>query len=149
MRNPFESNPDDITLTVRKAPHETAAVLRLYRAGMIPPAICRVLGMSKRQLQHELQSALDDESEAHRLGLPIHDAAVSPVAGIEKNAKDVEKGEMLLGLAFVESVDVTESHYDSLHRLQDPGHVTIKLTDGRIVSFAPYDKVAVAPKDGL
>lgn len=144
MRN----NPDDATLTDPKAPHETAAVLRMYRAGMTPPAICRILGMSKRQLQHELQSGIDDENEAHRLGAPIHDSVASPVAGVEKNAKDVQQGEMLLGLTFVERVDVTVAHYDTLNRLQDPGHVTIKLVDGRIVSFAPYDKLAVAPKEG-
>lgn len=55
------------------APHETAAVLRMQRAGWPAPRIQGILKMRPAQLMSALQKALDDEGEASRRGCPIHD----------------------------------------------------------------------------
>lgn len=67
-------------LAPKTAPHETAAVMRMHRAGFTGPQICDTLGMSLRELKHEMKLALDLEGEAGLLGLPIHDARVPKTA---------------------------------------------------------------------
>lgn len=122
--------------------HETAAVLRMHRAGMHESRIRKLLGMSKTQLMHELRIALEDETAAFELGQPIQDDPVNAkVDAAEKNAKDVEKGEFLIGHNFVESVILTPARYDSLNRQTEAARAEIRLIDGGFLSFGHYDKV--------
>lgn len=67
-RDPLLTNPN--------APHETAAVLRMQRSGWPAPRIMERFKISSQQLIHELSAALDDEGEAQRAGVPIHDATI-------------------------------------------------------------------------
>lgn len=68
----------DLTIGEKGRPcaHETAAVIRMHRAGFTSPQIQQTLGMSPHEVKHEFQLGLDLEGAAHRLGLPIHDARV-------------------------------------------------------------------------
>ena len=60
-------NPNHPLLKSTAAPHETAAVLRMQRAGYGGSAIMRIL------------RAVDDETIASRAGRPIHDAKIRKV----------------------------------------------------------------------
>lgn len=60
-------------MTTEAEVHESAGILRMSRAGMSGPMICRVLQISKEQFFHEFQSALDDETDAQRRGVPVYD----------------------------------------------------------------------------
>lgn len=74
------ADPDDRSereILTQPGPHETAGVLRMHRAGMPGPLIAKTLGMSSRQLVDEIRLALEDELEATRKGLPIHDAKIT------------------------------------------------------------------------
>jgi len=66
----------DPFLTSEMAPHESAGVLRMLRAGMSGPRISKELGISKQQLVHLMNLALDDEAEAERLGVKIYDSSI-------------------------------------------------------------------------
>lgn len=72
------SHPDtsDLFLSSDEAAHESAGVLRFLRSGMSAPKISKELGLSKQQLVHELNLAIDDEAEAHRIGVPIIDSGI-------------------------------------------------------------------------
>jgi hypothetical protein len=67
-------------LSPKLAPHETAAVLRMHRAGFTAGQICETISISKHQLRHEIQMAIDDEATAGLLGVPIYDARVPKTA---------------------------------------------------------------------
>jgi hypothetical protein len=69
-------NPNDPLLQSPRAPHETAAALRLPRAGYPGPEIAKLLKLKGTKLMHQLQQALDQEGEAHRRGVKIHDSTV-------------------------------------------------------------------------
>lgn len=58
------------------APHETAAVLRMHRAGFTGAQTGKMLGMYPRELVDRIRIAIDEELEAHRQGRPIHDPKV-------------------------------------------------------------------------
>jgi hypothetical protein len=124
------------SITDHRAPHETAAVLRMHRAGFSAPQICGLLKMSKHQLIHELNLAIDEEVDAHKAGLPIHDGTAKPLDASEKNAKDVAVGEVLVEHgSYVEDI------------LASNVLVTFVLATGAKVRYAPFDKVRVAPKE--
>jgi hypothetical protein len=67
-------------LTPKAAPHETAAVLRMHRAGFTSAQTCTTLDITRYELIHEMKLALDLEGTAGLLGLPIHDARVPKTA---------------------------------------------------------------------
>lgn len=69
---PPELTTEDESLTA-PATHETAGLLRAFRAGMSPARICRLMGYSKQQLMHWMNLGLDDEREAHRQSISIYD----------------------------------------------------------------------------
>lgn len=58
------------------APHETAAVLRLNRAGYSGPHMMQIMRVRATQLMAALQKAMDLEQDAYRRGLPIHDSLI-------------------------------------------------------------------------
>lgn len=125
--------------------HETAAVLRMYRAGMAPPQICGLLGMSKQQLIHELNSAIDQEHEAHREGMPIHDARIElkHEDTKQKYAKDIKVGEILSehGGLVMETRPIYEGG-------NTPARIVFKLSTGMTFHYAPYDQVRFAEDTG-
>jgi hypothetical protein len=130
---------EESVLTSPEAPHETAAVLRMHRAGIPVPRICAILGISKQQLIHEMNAAVDDETHAGRAGLKIHDATVAPPTpgAKEKYAKDVVAGEFLVS----HGAYIAEVYTSNVM-------VTLELSANERVRFAPYDKVQVAPREG-
>jgi DNA-binding NarL/FixJ family response regulator len=73
----------DITIGEKgqTAAHESAAVLRMMRAGSPGGAIAYLLRCSLRTVQHEIKLGLDLETEAALQGMPIYDS------GLPKNAK--------------------------------------------------------------
>lgn len=78
MRIPFgQWFTGDQSLTSPDAAHETAAVLRMHRQGWSSAQICKALGLSPQGLKLAIELALDEEGEAHRLGLPIYDGQKS------------------------------------------------------------------------
>ena len=74
--NPRPWDPNHWSLTVKGAPHETAAVLRMQRAGHPASKIMQVAKIKGISLVQRLQSAMTDENVAHRRGIPVHDARV-------------------------------------------------------------------------
>lgn len=122
-------------LTDPRAPHETAAVLRLHRAGWPAPKICGLLKISKDQLVHELNRAIDDETQAGLAKLPIHDATYDPAyKPAEKNAKEIKPGDTL-----------TDHGSYVVNVWASAAIVTFRLATGEHVRYAPFDKVKVTP----
>lgn len=76
VRKPADYSTDDATLEEEKSPHETAAVLRMHRAGWPAPRIMEAFGISKETLMLNIRLAMEDETEAHRTGRAIHDALI-------------------------------------------------------------------------
>ncbi|AKQ07648.1 hypothetical protein SEA_SMEADLEY_80 [Mycobacterium phage Smeadley] len=74
-KTPDDINPNDPLLKADDAPHETAAVMRMHRAGFTPTETRRTLKYSGigTRLQRELEQAIESESVAHRAGREIHD----------------------------------------------------------------------------
>ena len=72
-------NPNHPLLKSTAAPHETAAVLRMQRAGYGGSAIMRILRVKGTVLMREIKRAVDDETIASRAGRPIHDAKIRKV----------------------------------------------------------------------
>lgn len=118
------------------AAHETAAVLRMHRAGMGSGKICSLLGISKTQLIHEMNSAIDDEQDAHSKGMKIQDSGIATKVNVtEKYAKDVQPGDYLMGSTFVERV----KHEPG--KGNEAGHVYIWLITGEPVITTSYVKM--------
>lgn len=59
------------------APHETAGVLRIHRAGMPGAVIAKTFKYRGILLMRAMQKALNQEGEASRRRLPIHDALIN------------------------------------------------------------------------
>lgn len=74
--NPRDWNASHPALSSPLAPHETAGVLRLNRAGYLGTEIMELTGMRATVLVAALQQAMEDENEAHRQGRPIHDSLI-------------------------------------------------------------------------
>ncbi|KRD08772.1 hypothetical protein ASE48_08580 [Mycobacterium sp. Root265] len=76
--NPRDWDPNHKTLKYRWAPHETAGVLRMQRAGYKGKQILDMFPRLKgTKLMRELQNAMDAESTANEARRPIHDARIS------------------------------------------------------------------------
>ena len=61
----------------KPAAHETAAVIRMHRAGFGASQICAKLGMFPYEMRHWFKVGMDDEGKADReRKAPIHDARV-------------------------------------------------------------------------
>lgn len=80
--NPRDWNPNAPELTSGKAPHETAAVLRMHRAGKKGVEIMKELGhrrpMKGTVFMEELSDAMTAEYDAAQAGVDIYDARVKP-----------------------------------------------------------------------
>lgn len=74
--NPREWDPNDPELESAKAPHETAAVLRMHRGGTKAVDIMKTLRLRGTYLMQSLSDAMDAESDAAEAGLDIHDALI-------------------------------------------------------------------------
>ncbi|QFP95549.1 hypothetical protein SEA_GAUGELDP_66 [Mycobacterium phage GaugeLDP] len=74
-------DPNDRLLKSTAAPHETAAVLRMHRAGWKGADIMKLFKLRGTKLMGQMQRALDDETRAAHAGREIHDAKIT----IEKN----------------------------------------------------------------
>ncbi|QBP31086.1 hypothetical protein SEA_REFUGE_68 [Mycobacterium phage Refuge] len=74
--NPREWNPNDPMLKSAYAPHETAGVLRMQRAGHQGADIMKILKIKASALTKQFSKAIDAEQEAHERGRPIHDAKI-------------------------------------------------------------------------
>lgn len=74
--NPRDWDTNSPLLASTKAPHETAAVLRMHRGGTKAVDIMKTLRLRGTYLMEALQSAMDQESNAAEAGLDIHDALV-------------------------------------------------------------------------
>lgn len=68
---PWDSN--HVTLKEPMAPHETSAVMRMFRVGWLPIQIQKALGMFPTEIKDRMSLAQDDEQEADRQGRPIWD----------------------------------------------------------------------------
>lgn len=75
--NPRDCNPNDPILKSPLAPHETAGVLRIHRAGHKGADIMKMFKLRGTRLMKQMQRAMDDESRAHAAGLKIHDALIT------------------------------------------------------------------------
>ncbi|QXO13347.1 hypothetical protein SEA_TROOPER_70 [Mycobacterium phage Trooper] len=74
-------DPNHRLLRSTAAPHETAAVLRMHRAGYKGADIMKILKLRGTRLMKQMQKALDDETRAAHAGRDIHDAKIT----VEKN----------------------------------------------------------------
>lgn len=74
--NPRNWDPNAPELTSLDAPHETAAVLRMQRAGKKGVEIMKLLRMRGTALMDELRHAMDSESDAAEAGVDIYDAPI-------------------------------------------------------------------------
>ncbi|QGJ89771.1 hypothetical protein SEA_SUPERCHUNK_72 [Mycobacterium phage Superchunk] len=70
-------DPNHISLKSPLAPHETAGVLRIKRTGMSGPDMMKMLKLRGTRLMTQIQRAMDQETDAHRRHLPIHDALIA------------------------------------------------------------------------
>ncbi|ASJ79781.1 hypothetical protein KIY85_gp69 [Mycobacterium phage Heffalump] len=74
-------DPNHPLLRSPAAPHETAAVLRMHRAGYKGAQIMKILKLRGTRLMSQMQKALDDETRAAHAGRDIHDAKIT----VERN----------------------------------------------------------------
>jgi len=74
---PRDWDPNHPMLKSPLAPHETAGVLRMQRAGWPGKQIAKLLNLGGIALMESIQAGIDAEGEANRLGRPIHDAVIT------------------------------------------------------------------------
>ncbi|ASR77176.1 helix-turn-helix DNA binding domain protein [Mycobacterium phage MyraDee] len=74
--DPNSPQEREALLDLSNAPHETAAVMRMHRAGWKGRQIAETLNYRGTQLMRALQHALDQETYAHGDRRPIHDALI-------------------------------------------------------------------------
>lgn len=72
--NPRDWDPNHPMLRSPRAPHETAGVLRAQRAGYTGKELMNMFRLRGTALMRSLQNAMDAESQAYAVQLPIHDA---------------------------------------------------------------------------
>ena len=78
--SPRNWDPNAIELRSLEAPHETGGVLRMHRNGLKGAEIMKKLKLKGAALMSEMQDAMDAESDAKEVGVPIHDASIRPAA---------------------------------------------------------------------
>ncbi|AEL17891.1 hypothetical protein TRIXIE_69 [Mycobacterium phage Trixie] len=71
-------DPNHPMLKSTAAPHETAAVLRMHRAGYKGADIMKLFKLRGTRLMKQMQRALDEETRAANAGRPVHDAVIDP-----------------------------------------------------------------------
>lgn len=71
---PNEWNPDHPILKSPLAPHETAGVLRMDRAGWPAAIILKTVGTNGSKLMHAFLEGRRQENTAKQQGRDIHDA---------------------------------------------------------------------------
>lgn len=71
-------DPNHQLLKSPQAPHETAGVLRMQRAGYPGAEMMKTLKVRATSLVKQLQNAMEEENKAHQAGRPIHDALIAP-----------------------------------------------------------------------
>ncbi|WP_280350392.1 hypothetical protein [Nocardia abscessus] len=70
-------NPNDPLLKSTDAPHETAGILRIHRSGVRGQALMNLFPRyAGTALMRQIQRGLDQEGDAYKRRLPIHDATV-------------------------------------------------------------------------
>ncbi|AXH46805.1 helix-turn-helix DNA-binding domain protein [Mycobacterium phage Acolyte] len=69
-------DPNHPSLKSPIAPHETAGVLRMHRAGYKGADIMKILKLRGTRLMSQMQRALDEETRAGHAGRPIHDGLI-------------------------------------------------------------------------
>lgn len=74
--NPRDWDPNHRSLNSPFTPHESAAILRMYRAGVEKSKIMKLLKLRGTQMMKAMERAMDCEGIASRSGVPIHDAKV-------------------------------------------------------------------------
>lgn len=74
---PREWDPNHPTLTAADAPHETAGLMRIHRAGHPGADIMKAMKIKVMDLTKALNQAMDDEQEASRRGVAIHDEVIA------------------------------------------------------------------------
>ncbi|QDP44651.1 hypothetical protein SEA_NOTHINGSPECIAL_67 [Mycobacterium phage NothingSpecial] len=70
-------DPNHPLLRSTAAPHETAGVLRMHRAGYKGADIMKLLKLRGTRLMKQMQRALDEETRAAHQGRDIHDAKIT------------------------------------------------------------------------
>lgn len=75
----WDPDPNDPVLKADDAPHETRAVMRMYRKGITPTEIRRELKYPNigPKLMREMEAALEEEGGANREGRLIHDSGIT------------------------------------------------------------------------
>lgn len=76
--NPRDWDPDSPLLTSPMAPHETAALLRMQRAGYPGAVTMKLLKLRGTELMNKMQAALDAETTAAGHGRNVHDSLIDP-----------------------------------------------------------------------
>lgn len=75
--------PGHPALRSQLAPHETAGILRVHRAGTPGGKLAVLFKLPGVLLMRALQSALDQEGVAHQSGREIHDDTLTKKAAAE------------------------------------------------------------------
>lgn len=65
------------------APHETAGVMRMVRAGIRGTAVAETLGAKQADVVESLENCIGDEKAAAYIGVPIHDAILTHQKAID------------------------------------------------------------------
>ena len=74
--NPRDWDPNHPSLKSSLAPHETAGVLRMHRAGKKGAELMKLLRLRGTKLMNQMQKALDAELGAAKAGRDIYDALI-------------------------------------------------------------------------
>lgn len=74
--NPRDWDPNHPSLKSPLAPHESAAVLRMHRAGMTGVDMMKILKCRGGRLTKMFQRGLDVEGIAAMRGVPIYDSLI-------------------------------------------------------------------------
>ncbi|AOZ61308.1 hypothetical protein SEA_DARTHPHADER_68 [Mycobacterium phage DarthPhader] len=74
--NPRDWNPNHPMLKSAYAPHETAGVLRMQRAGHSGADIMKTLKIKASALTKQFSKAIDAEQAAHNRGQAIYDSVI-------------------------------------------------------------------------
>lgn len=76
--SPRPWDPNHRLLKSPLAPHETAGIMRAYRAGRRGPELMKILKLRGTALMNQMQRAMDQERAASDRGVAIYDAAIDP-----------------------------------------------------------------------
>lgn len=102
-----------------KAPHETGAVLRMYRAGWPMAEISKTTGIIYGPpLSGVMKRDMDSETDAHARGVAIHDERAKTYTTSFVRARDVIKGDELLEIGG-SVVDILKNYTDFVFVLEN------------------------------